>query len=123
MEYKILQRKYAELKKRNVTGLQPEISKLDENWGKIDKIIADIKSKEVIPEPKPISASISNDGCPPIVKPKPISLVNKDKGTMSNDFVMKINKLREQIATHTRAVGASEDILVICKTDEMYYIY
>lgn len=117
VEYRNLQRKFSELKKRNVTGLSPEMLSLGDNWSKLEASIPPPKPKEPVAViTKKVPPPIDDvDSCPPIVKPKPISLNKKDNGVMSTDCIMKANKLREQIATISRALGSAEDVLVRTK--------
>jgi len=104
-----------ELKKRNVTGLAPEISSLGEKWTLLETAIISAKPKEVAVtnvSKKPSQPVDEIDSCPPILKPKPISLAKKETGVFSTDCIMKANRLREQIATISRALGSAEDVLV-----------
>jgi DNA repair exonuclease SbcCD ATPase subunit len=109
-EYHTLKKKFVELKKRNVSGLAPEMESLEKNWTELQEAI-DVARPKKITQRQP-QQTAREDSCPPIVKPKPISLVKKDVSIQSTDFVMKTNKLREQIASITRALGTSEDLLV-----------
>ncbi|XP_035715809.1 dystrophin isoform X4 [Folsomia candida] len=109
VEYRILKKKFGDLKKRNVVGLAPEMNEFENHWLELQNAMEVAKPKKLTQQQPKQGAR--EDSCPPIVKPKPISLVKKDTGIQSTDFVMKTNKLREQIATITRALGSAEDLI------------
>lgn len=94
----------AELEKRNVAGANIEFEALQTKWTTLEKSFKAVQPKKKTKTPD------TSESCPPIIKPKPISPLKKETIVLSPEFVMKVNKLREQVATISRALGSSEDV-------------
>lgn len=103
-EYKTLKRKLADLEKRNVVGTKKEFEALQSKWGQLEKSFKAAQQKKLKSRP-----TDNGESCPPIIKPKPITPMKKE-GVLSPEFVMKVNKLREQVAIVSRSLGAAEDV-------------
>ncbi len=93
-----------------MSGLSPEMNELEKNWLELQNEMEAARPKKLTQQQPKQGAR--EDSCPPIVKPKPISLMKKEIGILSTDFVIKTNKIRETIATVTRALGTAEDLIV-----------
>ncbi|CAL8109930.1 unnamed protein product [Orchesella dallaii] len=102
-EYKALRRKIGDLEKRNVVALTKDFDALQAKWTQLEKSFRAAQPK------KPVKGKTPEAPCPPIIKPKPISPLKRE-AILSPEFVMKVNKLREQVATVSRSLGAAEDV-------------
>ncbi|ODM94747.1 Dystrophin, partial [Orchesella cincta] len=102
-EYKAVRRKVGELEKRNVVSLTKDFDALQAKWTQLEKSFRAAQPK------KPVKGKTPEAPCPPIIKPKPISPLKRE-AILSPEFVMKVNKLREQVATVSRSLGAAEDV-------------
>lgn len=105
-EFKTLKRKLGELEKRNIVGTKKELEALQAKWSQLEKSFKAAQPKKRDPKTKTPDTS---ESCPPIIKPKPISPLKKE-GALAPEFVMKVNKLRELVATISRSLGAAEDV-------------
>lgn len=74
VEFRNLKKKFAELKKRNVLGLAPDMNELEKNWAELQNDMEAARPKKLTKQQPKQGAR--EDSCPPIVKPKPISLAN-----------------------------------------------
>jgi len=134
-EMKLVKKKVEELRKRNIRGLSPTLNSLEVKWKRIEGAMKAIKEdeKRKIAKEKETAEKVKkenevaiqkeaikakedlltkdNEDCPPILRPKPI-VAKKEMGMAPPEFVMRVNKLREQVATISKALGSSEDVFV-----------
>jgi len=121
-----------ELNKRNIRGFSPEFQTLEREWIKLEKILqsttdekslvktSSIREKSKIPIPlqkTPSSSKESAEVLETITKqsagPLKTGKSPSHAISLSPEVVTKVNRLREQVATITRSLAASDDPIVI----------